>query len=48
MAQVSQMDIINANIEFGAQGTTNKTITRNILAEYRGSEKIIEMNEAGK
>ena len=48
MAQISQMDIINANIEFGSQGTDNKTITKNILAEYRGSEKILDMMEASK
>lgn len=44
--QISQMDIINAQIEYGAKGTVNKDLTRNILKEWRGSPKIIDMNEA--
>lgn len=46
--QISQMDIINDNIEYGAVGTTNKDITRNILQEWRNSQKIKDMNEAEK
>lgn len=42
----NQMDIITDNIEYGAIGTTNKEITRNILNEWRGSQKIIDMYEA--
>lgn len=46
MSEITQMDIINANIEYGARGTDNKTITKNILAEYRGSDKIKAMQDA--
>lgn len=48
MAQVTQMDLIKANIEYGAQGTDNKTITKNILNEFRGSEVIRQMKDAGQ
>jgi len=44
--QISQMDIINAQIEYGAKGTVNKDITRNILQEWRNSPKIQDMYEA--
>lgn len=44
--QISQMDIINAQIEYGSKGTTNKEITQNILNEWRGSEIIRNMIEA--
>lgn len=44
--QISQMDIINAQIEYGAIGTINKDLTRNILTEWRGSPKIEDMHEA--
>ena len=44
--QISQMDIINAQIEYGAKGTVNKDITRNILHEWRNSPKIEDMHEA--
>lgn len=44
--QISQMDIINAQIEYGAKGTINKDITRNILNEWRGSQKIKDMHDA--
>lgn len=44
--QISQMDIINAQIEYGAKGTINKDITRNILNEWRGSQKIQDMHDA--
>lgn len=44
--QISQMDIINAQIEYGAKGTLNKEITQNILNEWRGSEKIRDMHDA--
>lgn len=46
MSQISQMDLINAQIEYGAKGTTNKDITRNILKEWRGSQPIKDMVEA--
>lgn len=48
MSDITQMDIIKANIEYGALGTTNKDITKNILQEYRGSQKIKNMLEADK
>ena len=44
--QISQMDIINARIEYGAKGTVNKEITQNILNEWRTSETIKDMIEA--
>lgn len=46
MSQVSQMDLINAQIEYGAKGTSNKDITKNILQEWRGSQPILDMQEA--
>lgn len=47
MSQVTQMDVIKAQIEYAAnQGTSNKDITRNILQEWRGSETIKDMQEA--
>ena len=46
--QISQMDIINAQIEYGAKGTINKEITQNILNEWRGCQKIQDMNDADK
>ena len=46
--QISQMDIINAQIEYGAKGTLNKEITKNILGEWRGSKIIKDMMEADK
>ena len=42
------MDLINASIEYGAKGTTNKEITKNILSEWRGSQKILDMVDAEK
>lgn len=48
MSNITQMDLIKSKIEYGAKGTTNKDITRNILNQYRGSEKIINMQEAAK
>lgn len=44
--QISQMDIINAQIEYGAKGTGNKEITSNILKEWRGSPIIQDMHDA--
>ena len=44
--QITEMDIINDKIEYGAVGTTNKDITQNILKEWRGSQKILDMYEA--
>lgn len=46
MSQVSQMDLINAQIEYGAKGTSNKDITKNILQEWRFSQPILDMMEA--
>lgn len=46
--QVSQMDLVNANIEYGNKGTLNKDITQNILNEWRGSKTIKDMIEAEK
>lgn len=46
MAQVTQMDLINAQIEYGEKGTTNKEITQNILQEWRGSEKIRDIKSS--
>lgn len=46
MSEISQMDLINASIEYGAKGTDNKQITKNILAEWRGSSRIIDMKDA--
>jgi SPP1 family phage portal protein len=40
------MDIINAQIEYGAKGTENKEITQNILNEWRHSQLIKDMMEA--
>lgn len=48
MSQINQMDLINSQIEYGAQGTSNKDITRNILQEWRGSQPILDMIEAEK
>ena len=46
MSQVTQMELINAQIEYGAKGTSNKDITRNILKEWRDSQPIKDMQEA--
>lgn len=48
MSNITQIDLIKANIEYGAKGTSNKEITKNILNEWRGSEKIINMQLADK
>ena len=40
------MSIITDNIEYGAQGTSNKEVTKNILNEWRNSQKIKDMIEA--
>ena len=44
--QISEMNLINASIEYGRKGTLNRDITRNILNEWRGSETIKNMIEA--
>lgn len=44
--EINQMSIITDTIEYGAQGTTNKEITKNILNEWRDSEKISDMIQA--
>lgn len=46
MANITQMDLIKANIEYNAQGASNKDITKNILNEWRGCQTIIDMQEA--
>lgn len=46
MSDINQMDLINAEIEYGEKGTTNKEITENILSEWRGSQKIKDMQSA--
>lgn len=46
MSEITQTDLIKANIEYGAKGTTNKDITKNILQEWRGSQKILDMQDA--
>ena len=46
--QISQMDLINAEIEYGDKGSQIKDITKNILNEWRGSTKIKDMIEADK
>lgn len=46
MANITQMDLIKANIEYHAQGATNKDITKNILQEWRTSQIIKDMKEA--
>lgn len=48
MAQITQMDIIKANIEYHAKGMTNKDITKNILEEWRDSQVIKDMIDAEK
>lgn len=46
--EINRMDLINAQIEYGAKGTTNKEITQNILNEWRNSEPIKYMVLADK
>ena len=46
MANITQMDLIKADIEYHAKGATNKDITKNILNEWRNSETIKDMQEA--
>lgn len=46
MSQITQMDVIKANIEYYSKGTSNKDITKNILNEWRGSQIIKDMQEA--
>lgn len=48
MSNITQTDLIKANIEYGGRGANNKTITQNILQEWRNSEKILDMIEAEK
>ena len=43
---ITDMDIINAKIEYGGKGITNKEITQNILNEWRNSKTIADMKEA--
>ena len=44
--QITQTDIVNAKIEYGGRGITNKEITQNILNEWRNSQVIADMKEA--
>ena len=46
MSQVTQMELVNAEIEYAANANTNKAITRNILEEWRNSQAIKDMVEA--
>lgn len=46
MSNITQMDLIKADIEYHGKGATNKDITRNILNEWRNSPKIKDMQEA--
>lgn len=46
MSNITQMDLIKADIEYNAQGLTNKDIARNIIHEWRGSKPINDMKEA--
>ena len=46
MSEVTQMDLIKADIEYNAQGASNKDITKNILNEWRTSPIIKDMQEA--
>ena len=48
MSEITQTDVIKATIDYGAKGTTNKEITQNILQEWRGSQKILDMQDAEK
>ena len=44
--QITTTDIVNAKIEYGGKGITNKEITQNILNEWRNSQIIADMKEA--
>ena len=44
--QITQTDIVNAKIQYGGKGITNKEITQNILNEWRNSETIKDMKDA--
>lgn len=46
MSEVTQMDLIKADIEYNAQGASNKDITKNILNEWRTSPIIKDMQQA--
>lgn len=46
MSEVTQMDLIKADIKYHAQGASNKDITRNILNEWRNCDTIQDMQQA--
>ena len=46
--EITQTDLLKATIEYGARGVDNKTITQNILQEWRRSKKILDMKDAEK
>ena len=46
MSEVTHTEIVKSEIEYYAQGDTNKDITRNILNEWRDSQPILDMQEA--
>ena len=46
MSDVTQMEIVKADIEYYAEGQTNKDVTRNILNEWRDSQPIKDMQQA--
>lgn len=47
MSELTYTEIVQSEIEYNYQGESNKDITRNILNEWRGSQPIIDMEEAG-
>lgn len=46
MSDVTQTEIVKAEIEYNAQGASNKDITNSILKEWRGSQIIQDMKDA--
>lgn len=44
--EITQTELYNSIIEYGAKGTKTKEITQNILKEWRGSQTIKDMLEA--
>ena len=46
MSEVTQTEIVKAEIEYNAQGASNKDITSSILKEWRNSQIIQDMKDA--
>lgn len=46
MSEVTRTEILNPDVEYYAEGANNKTVTRNILNEWRGSQPILDMQQA--